>query len=169
MPPSATACFNGSAPLSMKESATAATTQRGARKLSSSPKNAKPRRHTPTRTTAPPIVRSRKTLGLIYSRTQLPHDLVEVRFALESYARQVGHRNVARFDPHAVGEPAERLEQVRVRLVSAQAEAGGDVQRHLVAAVGHAARRRPAIGAQHVERAQVLDQAIAQRAVELQP
>src|SRR5258706_15427282 len=116
MAPSAKACLRGMPPLRRNDRATAATTQRGARKLSSSPKNAKPRRHTPTRTTAPPIVRSRKTLGLIYSRTQLPHDLVEVRFALESYSRQVGHRNVARFDADSVGESAEGLEEVRVRL-----------------------------------------------------
>jgi len=58
---------------------------------------------------------------------------------------------------------------VGVGLVAAQAQAGGDVQRHLVAAVRDAAARRPAVLLQHVQGAQVFDQAVGQGAVELQP
>ena len=46
--------------------------------------------------------------------------------------------------------------------------ADGDVERELVAAVRHAAPGRPAVGLQHVDRAQILDQAVGQRRVELQ-
>ena len=46
---------------------------------------------------------------------------------------------------------------------------GRDIQRHLVAAVRDAAAARPAVLVQHVQRAQVFDQAVAERAVELQP
>src|SRR5450631_760490 len=169
MPPSAIALRSGMAPHPMKEIATAATTQRGARKPSSSPKIAKAKSPTPTATTAPPIRRSRRTPGLISSRAQLHHYLVEIRLTLESYAMQVRHRNVAAFDTHAVGESAERLEEVGIAFVAAETEARRDVERHLVAAVRNAARGRPAVLAQHVERAQVLDEAVAQRAIELQP
>src|SRR6266702_6569074 len=110
MPPSDIALFSGIPPHAMKESATAATTQPGARKPSSGAKRAKAKSPIPTATTAPPIRRSRRTPGLISSRAQLPHDLVKVGFTLESYANQVGHRNVAVFDAHAVGKSAERLE-----------------------------------------------------------
>ena len=49
------------------------------------------------------------------------------------------------------------------------AQARSDVQRHLVTAVRNAATRRPVMLTQHVERAQVLDQPVAQRTVDLQP
>ena len=67
------------------------------------------------------------------------------------------------------GKPPIGLEQVGIALVAAEAEAGRDVERHLVAAVRDAARRRPAVLLEHVERAQIFDQAVGQRAVELQP
>ena len=56
-----------------------------------------------------------------------------------------GSVDVAVLDLHAVGKSAVGLEQVGIGLVAAQAQAGGDGQRHLVAAVRHAARRRPAV------------------------
>ena len=49
--------------------------------------------------------------------------------------------DVAGFDADRVGEAAVGLEEVGVALVAAEAEAGGDVERHLVAAVGDAAGR----------------------------
>src|SRR5450631_1080615 len=169
MPPSAIALRSGMAPHPMNVIATAATTQRGARKPSSAPKIAKANSPIPTATTDPPSRRSRRTPGLISSRAQLHHDLVEVGLTLESYAMEVGHRNVAVFHAHAVGEAAERLEEIGIAFVAAEAEARRDVEGHLVAAMGNAARGRPAVRAQHVERAQVLDQPVAQRAIELQP
>ena len=51
-----------------------------------------------------------------------------------------GRVDVAVHDLHAVGEAAVGLEQVGVGLVAAQAQAGRDGQRHLVAAVRDAAR-----------------------------
>nr|GEU28409.1 hypothetical protein [Tanacetum cinerariifolium] len=93
----------------------------------------------------------------------------QVGLAFEADARQFRQHDVAVVDGHAVREAAVRLEQVRVRFVAAQAQAGRDIERHLVAAVRDAALGRPAVFAQHVERAQVFHQAVAERAVELQP
>src|SRR5450432_2185046 len=120
MPPSAIALRSGIAPHAMKEIATAATTQRGARKASSSPKIAKAKSPIPTATTDPPSRRSRRTPGLISSRAQLHHHLVEIGLTLESYAMQVRHRNVAALDAHAVGESAEGLEEIGIALVAAE-------------------------------------------------
>jgi RNA polymerase sigma factor RpoD-like protein len=53
--------------------------------------------------------------------------------------------------------------------IAPQTQAGGNGQRHLVAAVGNTAARRPAMVPEHVQGTQVLDQAVTQRAVELQP
>ena len=82
---------------------------------------------------------------------------------------KLGHDDVPVLDLHAVREAAIGLEQVRIALVAAEAEAGRDVERHLVAAMRDAAGGRPAELRQHVEGAQVLDQAVGQGAVELQP
>src|SRR3712207_5744026 len=69
---------------------------------------------------------------------QFPHDPDQVRLALEPDAWQFGHGDLAGLPPHAFGEAAVGLEQVRVALVAAEAEAGRDVQRHLVPTVGDA-------------------------------
>ena len=76
---------------------------------------------------------------------------------------------MAVFDAHAVGKTPVRLEQIGIALVAAETETGGDVERHLMAAMGNAPPRRPAVTLEHRQRAQVLDQAVAQRAIELQP
>src|SRR3982751_1445028 len=129
--------------------AAAATTQRGARKLSSPPKSEKPSRPRPKRTTAPPMMRSRRTLGFMPGRYtsvgEFAHQLVEVGLSLEADAGKLGHRHVAVFHAHAVGESAKGLEQVGIRFVAAQAQSRGDVERHLVPAVRYAARGRPAM------------------------
>src|SRR5471032_1580885 len=108
----------------------------------------------------------RSAVGLF---RQLAHLGVQVGLAFESYAWQVWHGDVAIVDLHTVGEATVRLEQVRVRLITAQTQAGCDIERHLVATVRDAAARRPTVLAQHVERAQILNQAVAQCAVKLQP
>ena len=61
-----------------------------------------------------------------------------------------GMRYVPALHPHAVGEAAIGLEQVRIALIAAQPEPGGDVERHLVAAMRDAAPRRPSRVVQHV-------------------
>ena len=68
-----------------------------------------------------------------------------------------------------IGEAAIRLEKVGVAFVAAEAEAGGDVEGHLVAAMGDAAGGRPAGDAERVERAEVFAKAVGEGAVELQP
>ena len=95
--------------------------------------------------------------------------LIRSDFALEADARQLGHDDVPVLDAHAVREAAIGLEQVGIALVAAEAEAGRDVERHLVSAMRDAAARRPAELLEHIERAQVFDEAVGQRAIELQP
>src|SRR5579859_2593504 len=62
----------------------------------------------------------------------------------------------------------KRLEDSRIGFVPAQAQSRGDVQRHLVAAMGDAALGRPSVLAQHFQYAQILHEPVAERAVELQ-
>src|SRR6185369_14831188 len=99
-----------------------------------------------------------------FSRRQRVHLLVEIGFSLEPDARQVRHGDVAVLDTHAVREAAIGLEQVGIAFIAAKAEAGRDIERHLVAAVGNAAAWRPAVGLQHRQRALIFAQAIGQRA-----
>ena len=82
---------------------------------------------------------------------------------------KIRHGDVAVLDAHAVGETAIGLEQIGIALIAAEAEAGGDVERHLVAAMRDAAARRPAMGLQHRQRALIFAEPVGQRAVELQP
>src|SRR5205807_195864 len=63
------------------------------------------------------------------------HDGVEAGFRLEADAGDVGQAHIALLDRMAVGEAAERLEDLRVGFVAAQAQPDGDVERELVAAV----------------------------------
>src|ERR1700739_1918393 len=75
---------------------------------------------------------------------QVTHDLDQVRLALESDAGQLRHGDAAVLDAYAIREAAIGLEEIGVALVAAQAESCGDVERHLMASVRNAARRRPA-------------------------
>src|SRR5690349_3911686 len=104
----------------MKPMAAAATAQRGARKLSSAAKSAKAARPRPNTTTAPPMMRSRRTLGFMPGRYtllgQFAHHFVQVRLALEADPGELRQRHVAVFHAHAVGKSAEGLEEIRVRL-----------------------------------------------------
>ncbi len=97
------------------------------------------------------MLRSKTLLG-----RQRLHLRVEIVFALEADARQIRHGDVAVLDADAVGETAIGLEQVGIALVAAEAEAGRDVERHLMAAVRDTAARRPAQRLQHAERALIV-------------
>jgi hypothetical protein len=61
------------------------------------------------------------------------------------------------------------LEQVRIGLITTQAEAGCDVERHLVAAVGDTATNGPAVVFEHPQGAEILDEPVAQGAIKLEP
>src|SRR6516165_6319217 len=111
----------------------------------------------------------RSMYGRSSSRSERLHFLVEVRLALEPNARQVGHRDMALLDFHPIRKSAKRLKQVRVGLVAAEAEARCDIERHLMAPVRNAARRRPTVLAQHLQRAEIFDEPVAQGTIELQP
>ena len=95
------------------------------------------------------------------------HLAVQVGLPLKADAGQIRQCHVAvdNFDP--VGEATERLKQVGIGLVAPEPKARGDVQRHLVTTVRNAAARGPTMLLEHLQRAQVFDQAVAQGAVEL--
>src|ERR1022692_3278927 len=96
--------------------------------------------------------------GAITSRRQRLHLRIEIGFALKTDTRQIRHGDVAVLDPDAVREAAIGLEQVWIALIAAEAEAGRDIQRHLMAAMRNAAARRPALGFEHLERALIFAQ-----------
>src|SRR5215218_935970 len=101
-------------------------------------------------------------------RRQLAHYYPKIRLLLEADARGVRQADVAILDRNRVGEPAEWLEYAGVRLVAAEPQPGGHVERDLMSAVGNHRPPRPAVLVQHVEDAQVLDQSIREGAIELE-
>ena len=100
---------------------------------------------------------------------QPPHDVVQSRLGLDADTRDVRQPDVSVCDGGAVGEASERLEDIRVGLVAAEAETCGDVERHLVTAVRNAAAWRPRMLPQHLHDAEILHEPVRQRAIELQP
>src|SRR6266852_7168422 len=72
-------------------------------------------------------------------------------------------------DANAVRETAIGLEQIGIALIAAEAEAGRDIERHLMAAMRNASARRPALGLQHRKGALIFAKPVGQRAIELQP
>src|ERR1700730_4991875 len=80
----------------------------------------------------------------------VPHLIVGKRFQqaeqfffrFKPDARRLRQRDVTLFNGRVVGKSAEGLKYSRVRFVSAQPQAGGDMQRQLMAAVRNAAARR---------------------------
>src|SRR3546814_3483450 len=88
---------------------------------------------------------------------------------LEADARRIGQRDAPAFHPGVVGEAAEGREDLRIGLVAAELQAGGDVQRELMPAMRHHVAAGEAMVAEQGEGAQVFHQTVAERAVELQP
>src|SRR5258705_5600375 len=82
-------------------------------------------------------------------------------FGFKTNARRIGQRDVTVFNGRIVGESAEGLKYSRIRFISAESQSGGDMQRQLVAAVWNAAAGRPTVFLQHIQYAQVFDQAVA--------
>src|SRR6185437_7706827 len=72
------------------------------------------------------------------------HDSPQILLRLEADAGDVGHTDIAVLDRHAVGEAAERREDIGVGFIAAKAKPDGDVEGELVAAMRHAAPPRPA-------------------------
>src|SRR5215470_16417185 len=62
-------------------------------------------------------------------------DPIQRRLPFEADARPVRQGDGAALDLGVVGEPAERAKDARIGLGAAEAEAGRDRERHLVAAV----------------------------------
>src|SRR5215468_1124773 len=69
------------------------------------------------------------------SRSERRHLAREIAFSFEPDARQLRQRDIAVAWRHAIRKAAVGLEQVRIALVAAEAKAGGDHERHLVAAM----------------------------------
>src|SRR5258708_6676024 len=87
---------------------------------------------------------------------------------LAAAAGNVGTRHKSVPDRSAGGKTTEWLKDPGMGFVSTQSKPGGNVQRHLVAAMRDTARGRPAVLFQHFENAEKFDQAITERAIELQ-
>src|SRR6266545_2655711 len=79
------------------------------------------------------------------SGRELSHDGMKRRLPLETDAGPVRQSDGAAFDPGVVGKPAEGAEHARIGLRAAQAEAGRDGERHLVAAVRKQLNRKSVV------------------------
>src|SRR5579872_4110516 len=89
-------------------------------------------------------------------------------FRFKPDARRLRQRDVTVFNGRVVRESAKGLKYSRVGFISTKSQSGGDMQRQLVAAMRNAAGRRPAIFLEHIQNPHVLDQSVAQCAIELQ-
>src|SRR5579872_2152381 len=78
------------------------------------------------------------------SRRQRLHFLVEIGLPFKADARQIRHRDVPVFDTHTVRKTTIGLEQIGIAFIATKPEAGGDVERHLMAAMRDAAVGLPA-------------------------
>src|SRR5204863_9607373 len=79
------------------------------------------------------VSRSSQSSGTL--RRELAHDGDQLRLPFEPDAGKLGHHDVPPLDVHAVGEATERLEEIGIALVAAEAEPRGDVERHLMPAM----------------------------------
>src|SRR5829696_918794 len=98
----------------------------------------------------------------------LAHQLIKIGLRLKSDTWNVGHPYITVMDGDVVRKTVERLEQSRIRFVSAQPESGCYVERHLVSTMGDATACRPAVLFHHTQDAHILYQPVAQGTVELQ-
>src|SRR6185295_9100529 len=83
---------------------------------------------------------------------ELAHNAEKALLALKADAGAVRQRDHAGFDTGVVGKSAEVAEHAGIGLRTAEAEAGGDRKRHLVAAVREHSAARPTVPRQHVQR-----------------
>jgi hypothetical protein len=74
---------------------------------------------------------------------------------------------MAAFHARVVGEPPESAEHARIGFRAPEAEAPGDCERHLIAAVGEQCAARPALALEHLDGAPVLHDAIGLRRIDL--
>ncbi len=95
-------------------------------------------------------------------------EFVELGLFFKADSGGVGYPDVAIFDGEFVGETAEGLKYAGIGFISAEVKSGGDIERHLVAAVGNDAARRPAVSFKNVEGTQVFDKTVGKGAVELE-
>src|SRR5436305_14390994 len=80
---------------------------------------------------------------------KLAHQAVEARLPFEPNPWTVGQRQIAAANAGVVGKAAEIAEDAGIRFRPAEAEAGGDGERHLVAAVRKQRGARPTVALEH--------------------
>src|SRR5258708_22658522 len=81
-------------------------------------------------------------------------------FGFKADARNLRKADVTIFHGDAVRESTEGLKNSWVGFVASESQSSGDIQRHLVAAVWNATRGGPAVLFQHIEDAQIFDEAV---------
>src|SRR5882762_7647605 len=96
------------------------------------------------------------------------HNAEQFVFGFEPHTGNLRQLDVAVFDRYPIGKSAKRLKDSRIGFVASQPQTGGNVQRHLMSSVRNTAIWRPSMFFQHAQYSYVLDQSIAQCAVELQ-
>ena len=74
---------------------------------------------------------------------------------------------IAAIQSRVIGKSAERAEHAGIGFSTAEAEAAGDGERHLVAAMGKQRATRPAVTLQHIECARILDDSVGLRRIDL--
>src|SRR5260370_5204836 len=94
------------------------------------------------------------------SGSELAHNGIERRLALKPYAGPLGERQIAVFQFGIVGKSPEGPEYAGIGFGPAQAEAGGNSERHLIAAMGQQGPARPSVALEHGDRARILYDAI---------
>src|SRR5690242_5591716 len=89
------------------------------------------------------------------------------RLALEADAGPIRQSQIAILKRGIVGEAAEIAEHAGIGFGAAEAEAAGDRERHLVAAMREHQAARPLMARQHLERAGILRDAVGLRRIDL--
>ena len=79
----------------------------------------------------------------------------------------IGQREITGFKLRIVGKAAKIAEHAGIGFGAAEAEAAGDGERHLIAAVREHQAARPLMPRQHIKRAGILDDAVSLRRIDL--
>ena len=105
--------------------------------------------------------------GDFASRRELAHDGIERRLTFEADAGPIRQREIAAVQSRIVGKAAEGTEHAGIGFRAAQAEAAGNRERHLIAAVGKQRAARPAVARKHLDRACELHDSVGLRRIDL--
>jgi hypothetical protein len=101
------------------------------------------------------------------ARSVTSPDAIEPCLAFEADAGAIAERQIAVVQLGVVGEAAEIAEHAGIGFGAAETQAGGDGERHLVAAVRKQQPPRPLMPRQHVQRLGILHDAVGLRRIDL--